>query len=57
MIRDVRVQKARKRVSLTYSISKNSKKKGKCGGDGINLLMGCNLVKPEEPTNLKLNLT
>ena len=47
MITDVRVQKARKRVSLTYSISKNSKKKGKCGGDGINLLMGCNLVKPK----------
>ena len=36
-----------KSVSLTYSISENSKEKEKCGGDGMNLIMGYNLVKPK----------
>ena len=47
MITDVRVQKVRKRVSLTNSISEYSKEKEKGGGDGMNLIMGYNLVKPK----------
>ena len=35
---------------------KTQKKKEKGGGDGMNLIMGCNLVKPKSATNLKLNL-